>query len=79
MLSKLEREGCLYQDDVVDYLEKNNFKQYLIGNSKENLVLNRELLEEFKKCSKNDVVWVRSERYWRWRVPEDESGRIARG
>lgn len=79
MLSKLEKETCLYQDDVVDYLVKNSFEQYLIENSEGNLVLNRELLEEFKKYSKNDVVWVRSKFYWRWRVPEDESGRIARG
>ncbi|MDG6309957.1 DUF6953 family protein [Glaesserella parasuis] len=79
MLSKLEREACLYQDDVVDYLVKNNLEQYLIENSEGNQVLNRKLLEEFKKHTENDVVWVRTELYWRWRVPEDESGRIARG
>lgn len=79
MLSKLEREACLYQDDVVDYLVKNSFEQYLIENSEGNQVLNRKLLEEFKKHTEDDVVWVRTELYWRWRVFEDEPGRIARG
>ena len=79
LISKLEEDSCLYQDDVVDYLVKNNFETYLTENSEGNLVLNRNLLEEFKKRTENNVVWVRNELYWRWRVPEDEPGRIARG
>ena len=79
MISKLEEDSCIYQDDVVDYLVKNNFETYLTENSVGNLVLNRNLLEEFKKRTENNVVWVRNELYWRWRVPEDEPGRIARG
>ena len=79
MISKLEEDSCLYQDDVVDYVVKNNFETYLTENSEGNLVLNRNLLEEFKKRTENNVVWVRNELYWRWRVPEDEPGRIARG
>lgn len=75
MISKLEEDSCLYQDDVVDYLVKNNFETYLTENSEGNLVLNRNLLEEFKKRTENNVVWVRNELYWRWRVPEDEPGR----
>ena len=69
MISKLEEDSCLYQDDVVDYLVKNNFETYLTENSEGNLVLNRNLLEEFKKRTENNVVWVRNELYWRWRVP----------
>lgn len=79
MISKLEEDSCLYQDDVVDYLVKNNFETYLTENSEGNPVLNRNLLDEFKKRTENNVVWVRNELYWRWRVPEDEPGRIARG
>ena len=79
MISKLEEDSCLYQDDVVDYLVKINFETNLTENSEGNLVLNRNLLEEFKKRTENNVVWVRNELYWRWRVPEDEPGRIARG
>ena len=56
MISKLEEDSCLYQDDVVDYLVKNNFETYLTENSEGNLVLNRNLLEEFKKRTENNVV-----------------------
>ena len=54
MLTKLEKDGCLYQDD-------------------------KKLLAEFERQTRDNVVWVRSEFYWRFRVKEDEPGRIARG
>lgn len=79
MLSELEKHGCLYQDDVVDFLVKSNNEILLIENSDGNQVLNRTLLNEFRKLTESNVVWVASDFYWRFRVQEDESGRNARG
>lgn len=79
MLSQLNAENCLYQEDVVDYLVKLNCELFLIENSDGNQALNRTLLAEFNKLTKDNVVWVTSGRYWRFRVAEDESGRNARG
>jgi hypothetical protein len=79
MLSSLEKEGCLYQDDVVDYLVKNNAEDLLRENSDGNQVLTISVLNSFKKITEPNVVWVRPDRYWRYRVPEDEPGRNARG
>lgn len=79
MLSKLAAEGCIYQDDVVDYLVKNGGASLLRENSDGNLVVGLELLKAFKKVSETTVVWVRPDYYWRWRVAEDEPGREARG
>jgi len=31
------------------------------------------------KITETTVVWVKPDRYWRWRVAEDEPGREARG
>ena len=79
MLAQIEREGCIYQDDVVDYLVKAKREDLLTENADGNQVVGKAVLVAFRKATETAVVWVRSERYWRWRVAEDESGRDARG
>jgi hypothetical protein len=79
MLSQLAAEGCIYQDDVVDYLVTNSGESFLRENSDGNLVVGLELLKTFKNATETSVVWVKQDLYWRWRVPEDEPGREARG
>jgi len=79
MLSELELQGCLYQDDVVDFIIKLKVEKFLRENSEGNQVLNTQVLNAFKKITKDNVVWVAPDFYWRFRVAEDEEGRIARG
>lgn len=79
MLSELDRSGCLYQDDVVDYLVKAKADPLLRENADGNLAVGRQVLSEFLSLTETTVVWVKPERYWRWRVLEDEPGREARG
>ena len=79
MLSQVEKHGCIYQDDVVDYLVKAGAEELLRENTDGNLVVGLKVLEAFKGITETAVVWVKPERYWRWRVAEDETGREARG
>ncbi|WP_336432851.1 hypothetical protein [Providencia sp. PROV195] len=79
MQSQLEREECLYQEDVVDFLVKNAQESFLKENADGNLVLTPLVLNAFRKLNANTVVWVRPDLYWRFRVAEDEDGREARG
>ena len=79
MQSELEKHGCLYQDDVVDHVVKANGDTFLRENADGNLVLGRKLLNQFRKLNEEEVVWVKPDRYWRFRVQEDEEGRDARG
>jgi hypothetical protein len=79
MFSEIEIHQCIYQDDVVDYLVKSKAESFLRENSDGNLVIGRELLQAFKKLTEINVVWVKADRYWRFRVAEDEPGRDARG
>lgn len=78
MQASVEAEGCLYQDDVVDCLVKANADEFLRENADGNVVLSTSLLSAFQKCNADEVVWVKSGRYWRLRVPEDDIGREAR-
>ncbi|GAB7127266.1 hypothetical protein JCM19000A_17730 [Silvimonas sp. JCM 19000] len=79
MVTRIEQEGCLYQDDVVDYLVKGKQEELLAENADGNLVVGRTVLSAFLKLTETTVVWVKSDRYWRWRVTEDEPGRESRG
>ncbi|TDW59423.1 DUF6953 family protein [Oceanimonas baumannii] len=79
MIAALEKEGCIYQDDVVDYLVKSGAEELLKENADGNQVLAKPVLSAFLKYTAETVVWVKPDRYWRWRVPEDEPGREARG
>lgn len=79
MLAQVERDGCIYQDDVVDYLVKAKREDLLTENADGNQVVGKAVLAAFRKLSDATVVWVKPERYWRWRVAEDEDGREARG
>ncbi|MEB0014487.1 hypothetical protein QN416_23090 [Glaciimonas sp. Cout2] len=79
MLAELERAGCIYQDDVVDYLVKTKAEFLLRENSDGNLVIGLTLLKAFRVLTETTVVWVKSGMYWRFRVLEDEPGRDAIG
>lgn len=79
MLAQIHKDGCLYQDDVVDHLVKGNVTSLLRENADGNLVIGTGLLAAFRKLTEHMVVWVKPDRYWRFRVKEDEPGRDARG
>lgn len=79
MVSELNRQGCLYQDDVVDYLVRTRGGKLFRENADGNLVVGNEVLDAFMRLTQHNVVWVKPDRYWRFRVAEDEPGREARG
>jgi hypothetical protein len=79
MLAKIQREACIYQDDVVGHLVKTNREDLLTENADGNQVIGTAVLAAFRKLTPDTVVWVKPDRYWRFRVIEDEPGRDARG
>ncbi|WP_023637963.1 DUF6953 family protein [Dickeya solani] len=79
MMTILKKDGCFYQQDVVDYLIKANNEQHLKENADGNQVLSTKLINRFRVDSGENVVWVKPDKYWRYRVAEDELGREARG
>jgi hypothetical protein len=79
ILTQIEKDGCIYQDDVVDRIIRAKAEELLRENSDGNLVLGTTVLNAFKKLTPDSVVWVGPDKYWRWRVAEDEPGRNARG
>lgn len=78
-MGELKHDGCLYQQDVVDYLVKGGQEQHLKENADGNQALSTKVINKFRVDSGIDVVWVKPDKYWRYRVAEDEDGREARG
>ena len=79
MLLEISCNGCLYQDDVVDHLVRSKAEHLLRENDDGNQVISTKVLSCFKSLTPDNVVWVRPDLYWRFRVPEDDIGREARG
>lgn len=79
MLAQIELETCVYQDEVVDYLIKAKREDLLTENADGNQVVGKKVLAAFRKMTETTAVWVKTDRYWRFRVAEDEPGRDARG
>ncbi len=79
MMGELKHDGCLYQQDVVDYLVKGGQEQHLKENADGNQAISTKVINKFRADSGVDVVWVKPDKYWRYRVAEDEDGREARG
>lgn len=79
MLDRLKQDGCLYQDDVVDKLIYSGATSFTRENDDGNVVVGSKVLSAFRAATEPGVVWVKPDRYWRWRVSTDEPGREARG
>lgn len=75
MLAELHRDGTLYQEVVVYQIAERFGDQHTYHNANGNLAINPDILSAFRKLSGDDVVWSRSERYWRRRQEGDLPGR----
>lgn len=75
MAEEVRTKGELYQEDAVGVIESRFGSEYVYDNENGNLAISKAVLAEFRRITKGDVVWVRSERYWRKRETGDEPGR----
>ena len=72
MVNKLMSERKLYQEYVVYEIQKEFGDQFVYENENGNLAIDKIVLKNFRELTKDTVVWVRDERYWRLREKGDE-------
>ena len=78
MKSELEKEAILYQETAIYDISGRFGEQFTYINQNGNLAIGRDVLREFRRLTEPQVVWVRAERYWRWREAFDpDTGRTA--
>jgi hypothetical protein len=79
MLSELEKDRILYQETAVCDIQDKFGESFVYYNQNGNQAISKEVLSEFRKLTGDNVVWVRGERYWRFREREDDPGRRQEG
>jgi len=75
MLSEYQKETVLYQDTAAGEIAARFGNSFVYENANGNLALSAPVLTAFRKISGDDVVWSKSERYWRAREKGDVPGR----
>ena len=75
MADELNRNGSLSQARAVRYIKNEIGKDFTHKNKNGNLAINKDVLEEFKKLTGEDAVWVRGDFRWRRRKATDKPGR----
>ncbi|MEX1142038.1 MAG: hypothetical protein WD399_09100 [Thermoleophilaceae bacterium] len=76
MVSELDRQAHLYQEEVVWGIQEKFGGDFVYYNEGGNLAISKKVLTEFHKLTP-DVVWERGERLWRKRGGDDLPGRAA--
>jgi len=71
MLEELKREEYLYQEVVVYEIASKFGEEFTYINENGNLAIDRQVLREFRNLTENIVVWVRGDRFWRFREDFD--------
>ena len=75
MLTELEKDQMLYQELVVCDIQQKFGDDYVYENQNGNLAIAEDVLSEFRNLTKDVVVWIRGEKYWRFREEQDDPGR----
>lgn len=75
MLAEFERQGVLHQDEAAFKIAEHFGREFTYDNANGNQAIAKSVLDEFRRLSGKDVVWSRSDRYWRRREDGDLPGR----
>lgn len=75
MIERITAVGELFQVDAADYILRAFGGDHVYENKNGNLAIDKTVLREFNKITKDTVVWVRAGRYWRLRQPSDDPRR----
>lgn len=79
MLSELDTHHVLYQEEIVYDIQSRFGEDFVYYNANGNLAITQNVLKAFREMTGEDVVWMRSDRYWRRRESYDEPGRQQSG
>jgi hypothetical protein len=76
MLDEVVREGLVEQETMAAGIETRFGSEYVPVSDSGNLSVRRDILDEFKRISKDSVVYHFGEKCWRRRESQDSPGRL---
>lgn len=71
LFEKLKAEQVLYQQDAVALIEQVFGDDYIYVNRNGNVSIKKSVLTAFRTLTNDIVVWISTERYWRFRAEND--------
>jgi hypothetical protein len=78
ILSQLPETAFLYQSRVSRGIRQQFGEEFTYRNKNGNWAIRKDILDEFRKLTPDDLVWSRSQQAWRRRRPNDPPGRMIR-
>jgi ribosomal protein S19E (S16A) len=78
MLRQFEAIGWLRQSNVAVQILTKFGDKYVYRNKNRNYAINKDILDEFRRITPDNVVWSRSRQQWRRRRAGDPPGRMVR-
>ncbi len=76
MWAELNRVDILYQHLVVWEIQEKFGDEFTHINRHGNAAIDSRVLAEFRKLTKDTVVWLRGQRAWKFREEGDAPGRL---
>ncbi|EBU7614076.1 MULTISPECIES: DUF6953 family protein [Enterobacteriaceae] len=76
MVNTTRSNGVLYQSEVVEFLINDFGDEFIKTNENGNYAISSTVLANFRKASKDDIVWDREQLAWRLRNESDLPGRM---
>jgi hypothetical protein len=78
MLVEYQKFDRLYQNRIANQIRSHFGQEWVYRNKNGNSAIVKSVLDEFRKLTPKDVVWSRSEQFWRKRREHDPPGRMVR-
>ncbi len=76
MLARVKDDGFLPQHIAAAMIQRDFGEDFVYRLKNQNLAITKDVLEEFRKLSGDDVVWERGEGRWAWRQKFHKPGRF---
>jgi hypothetical protein len=74
MFNELKKAGALYQSNAARSIIQHFGGGFIYRNRNDNYAIDHDVLEHFRTITEKTVVWVKRERFWRWRQESDPTG-----
>ena len=76
MAKEVRATGELFQKEAAAAIADMFRGGHVYPNPKGNLALSKAVLSAFRNLTKDDVLWIRGQRFWRLREEADGPGRL---
>ena len=76
MAKEVRAAGELSQKEAAAAIEDTFGAGHVYPNPRGNLAISKHVLAAFRELTKDDVLWIRGQRFWRLREEADGPGRL---